>query len=199
MIDKNVDILRRELSEYAKRSFDRGLVCGTGGNLSVRIPGTETILVTPTNISLADVNPEENILVDFEGRVVDSPMGLMPSKETSFHLSAYRIRPDVKALAHLHPPYATAYANKGEPLPLRTVSARVTLEYVPTIECALPGSTELCDYVSAGLQGFPGVQALLMREHGILTLGQDLKAVFYLADFVEETAKIAFIEANIRV
>ena len=194
----DVDSLRLELSDYARRSFDRGLVYGTGGNLSVRVPGTDTVLITPTGLSLGDAKPEEHILVNLEGEIVQSPLGLKPSEETSFHLSAYRIRPDVQALAHLHPPYATAYSNKRTSLPLVTVSARATLKHVPTVECALPGSAELCDLVTDGLNSFPEARAILMKDHGILTLAIDLKTAYYLADLVEETAKIAFIEENIK-
>ncbi|MBW2030559.1 MAG: class II aldolase/adducin family protein [Deltaproteobacteria bacterium] len=191
-------ILRKELSEYGRRSFERGLICGTGGNLSARIPGTDKVLVTPTGISLGDVRPNENILVSLDGEVLDSPMDLIPSKETSFHLRAYRLRPDINAVAHLHPPYATAYANKGIALPLVTVSARANLKHVPTIECALPGSEELCELVTKGLGDYPEARTLLMKEHGILALGKDLKTAFYLADLVEDTAKVAFIAANIK-
>ena len=72
---------RKELSEFSRRSFQRRLVGGTGGNLSVRIPDTDTVLITPTAISLGDVKPEENILVRLDGEVVESPMGLKASKE----------------------------------------------------------------------------------------------------------------------
>lgn len=193
----DIVFFKQELSEYSKRSFARGLICGTGGNLSIRIPGTDTVLITPTGASLEDITPDDAILIDLAGKIIDSPKGLMPSKEVSFHLKAYEIRPDVQALAHFHPPYATAYANKEKSLPLVTVSARAILTYVPTVESALPGSTELCDYVCESLKQYPEVRAILMREHGILTLGADLKTAYYLADLVEDTAKMAFIEGNI--
>lgn len=194
----DIGFFRQELSEYSKRSFARGLICGTGGNLSIRIPGSDTVLITPTGASLEQMTPGDGILVNLAGEIIDSPKGLKPSKEASFHLKAYQIRPDVQALAHLHPPYATAYSNKETSLPLVTVSARANLTYVPVVETALPGSIELCDFVCASLEQFPDVRAILMKEHGILTLGRDLKTAYYLADLVEDTAKIAFIEGNIR-
>src|SRR5512139_129892 len=122
---RGMGALRRELSEVSRRAFLRGLVTATGGNMSVRVPGTEKILVTPSGISLEEVDPKDNILVDFEGKILSSSRELKPSKETSFHLSVYRLRPDVGAIAHFHPPYATAYSNKGKPLPLATISSRV--------------------------------------------------------------------------
>ena len=190
--------LRGEISKYAKRAYDRGLIRGTGGNLSIRISKNQTVLVTPTDISLAEVKPEENILVDLEGEVIDSPLGLMPSKETSFHLRVYRMHRDVQAVVHLHPPYATAYANKGRPLPMVTVSARAKLQQVPNVGCAPPGSEELCELVAVGLKDYSEARAFLMKEHGILTVGEDLRTAYYLAELVEETAQIAFIEGNIR-
>ena len=117
MKTEKVEIYRQELSFYSQRAFNRGLVSGTGGNLSVRIPGTDTVLVTPTGISLGDVAPDENLLFNLDGDVLDSPKGLKGSKETSFHLAAYRQRPETGAIAHVHPPYATAYSISGKPLP----------------------------------------------------------------------------------
>ena len=193
-----VILARKELTFYSKKSFQRGLISGTGGNLSVRIAGQGMALITPSGVSLDDVEPEISILVTLDGKLLSAPPGLKPSKETSFHLAAYRLRPDIHALAHVHPPYATAYANRMVPLPLVTVSARLNLKHVACIECAIPGSSELSGLVSGCLEANPEARALLMKEHGILTLGKDLKEAFFLADLVEDTAKIAFIEANIK-
>ncbi len=193
----DIDFYRKELSEFSKRSFNRRLVGGTGGNLSVRIPGTDTVLVTPTAISLGDVEPEQNILVNLDGEIVDSPMGLKGSKETGFHLAAYQLRPDIGAIAHVHPPYATAFSNKAKPLPLATISARVNLKHVPWVECYRPGTAELRESVIEGIKANPEVPCILMKEHGILAMGKDLKHAYYIADLTEDTAKIAYIEATI--
>ncbi len=190
--------LRKELADFSRRAYQRGLVSGTGGNVSVRIPNTDRVLVTPTGVSLGDVEPEANLLLDLDGSILENPCGLKPSKESSFHLVVYRLRADSGAIAHLHPPYATAYSNMGKSLPLVTVNSRVILKEVPCIDCALPGSKELCDFVHGGISGYPNVKALLMKEHGILALGPDLKTAFYIADLVEDTAKIAYIAGNIR-
>ena len=194
---ETINRLRNELSDFSKRSFHRGLVSGTGGNISVRIPGTDRVLITASGVSLGDVEPESNLLVDLEGSILDNPLGLIPSKETAFHLVAYQLRPEVRAVVHVHPPYATAYANRMRSLPLATTQARANLKEVPWIECALPGSKELCDFVREGIQRYPATKALLMKEHGILTVGPDLRTAYYLADLVEDTAKIAFITDHI--
>lgn len=195
---KDTDLLRQELCEYSRRSYHRGLTGGTGGNLSVRIAGTDTVMITPSGISLENLEPEECIIVNLDGGIVNALSELEPSKETSFHLGVYRMRPDIHALAHLHPPYATAFSNRVSSLPLVTVQARIKLQYVPTLQSAQPGSDELCESVCSGLERFPDVRAFLMKEHGILVLGEDLHTVYYTGDLVEDTAKIAFIETNIK-
>ena len=193
----DIKTLREKLAEFSQRSFKRHLVSGTGGNLSLRVPGTDKVLVTPSGISLADIEPEMNILVNLKGDILESPMGLKGSKETGFHLEAYRNRKDCDAVAHLHPPYATAYSCLGKDLPLVTISARVVLNRVPCLDCFNPGSSELCKVVSEGIIGNPDSKALLMKEHGILAMAPSIEAAYYLADLIEDTAKIAFVAANI--
>ena len=189
--------LRKELAEFSRRAYNRGLVSGAGGNVSARIPGTDQVLITPTNVSLCDVDPDVNLLVRLDGTMLENPFGLKPSKETGFHLVAYQLRPDVLAISHVHPPYATAYSIKHRLLPLVTINSRIILQEVPCIDCASPGSQELCDFVHGGIKQYPLAKALLMKEHGILALGPDLKTAYYIADLVEDTAKIAFLTENI--
>ena len=189
--------LRHELSDFSKRAFHRNLVGGTGGNMSVRIPGSDKVLITPSGVSLGDVEPETNLLVRLDGTILENPANLVPSKETGFHLAAYELRTDVGGIAHVHPPYSTAYSCRGISLPMVTISARVILKEVPAIECALPGSGELREFVKKGILRYPGVKALLMAEHGILALGPDIKTAYYLADLVENTAQVAFVAGNI--
>lgn len=199
-MNKEMEIisLRKELAEFSRRLFNRGLVSGTGGNLSVRVPGTDTALITPTGICLGDIEPEVNLLMKIDGTLIENPCGLKPSKETAFHLAVYQLRPEAGAVSHVHPPYATAYSNRVQSLPMVTVSAQAVLKEVPRIEKAMSGSTELYEYVKAGLRKYPEARVLLMEEHGILAIGADLKSSFYLSDLTEDTAKIAFIADQIK-
>lgn len=199
-MNKEIEIirLRKELAEYSRRSFNRRLVSGTGGNLSVRIPDTDLVLITPTGISLGDIEPEINLLMKIDGTVIESPCALKPSKETAFHLAVYQLRPEAGAVSHVHPPYATAYSNVVESLPMVTVSAQAVLREVPRIESAMSGSRELYEYVKTGLLKYPDARVLMMKEHGILSIASDLKTTYYLADLTEDTAKIAFIESQIK-
>ena len=190
---------RTLLSDYSRRSFARGLVGGAGGNLSVRLPGTDTVLITPTGVSLEEIYPETSVLVDLEGNILESPLGHKGSKETGFHLSAYKLREDVQAVVHVHPPYATAFSVAGQPLPLATVSSRLILKNVPCIPCFNPGSKELADEVTAAISGNPELKAFLMQDHGTLVLGPDITTAYYLADLLEHTAQVAFMVKQIKV
>lgn len=199
-MNKEMEIirLRKELSEFSRRAYNRGLVSGTGGNMSVRIPGTDIALITPTGICLGDIEPEINLLMKIDGTIIENPCGLRPSKETAFHLAVYQLRPEAGAVAHVHPPYATAYSNRVQSLPMVTVSAQAVLKEVPRIESAMSGSTELYEYVKAGLRKYPSARVLMMEEHGILAVAPDLKTSYYLSDLTEDTAKIAFIASQIK-
>ncbi len=190
--------LRKELADYSRRIYSRGLVSGTGGNMSVLVPGTDTVLITPTGICLGDIDPEINLLMKIDGTIIENPCGLKPSKETAFHLAVYQLRPEAGAVAHVHPPYATAYSNRMSSLPMVTVSAQAVLKEAPCIESAMSGSTELHEYVKAGLRKYPAAKVLLMKEHGILAVAPDLKTSYYLSELTEDTAKIAFIASQIK-
>ena len=190
--------LREELARVSRLSYHRGHVGGTGGNISARIPGEDAVLVTATGISLEDTTPENIVKVTMFAEVCDEACAHRPSKETGFHCAVFRLREDVGAIVHVHPPYATAFSCLNEPLPLVTISARANLKQVPCVALAPAGSAELRRYVEDGIKAYPGVRALLMRDHGILALGKDLVTAYNVADLVEDTAKIAFAYLTMR-
>ena len=143
---------KKDLAKFSRLSYDRGLVAARGGNLSIRIPGTERVLITPSGISLRDITPDIIIEVDIHGNLSKGKKNLKPSKETPFHTSIYRLRDDVMAIAHVHPPFATALSLKDKPFPVLTAPGMVNLVKVPLVEFAFMGTKELCDlYKSKGL------------------------------------------------
>jgi len=182
---------RKELAQFSRLSYDRGLVAARGGNLSIRIPGTQRVLITPSGISLRDITPDIIIEVDVHGNLSNGKRNLKPSKETPFHTSIYRLRDDVMAIAHVHPPCATALSLKGKPLPILTAPGMVNLVKVPLVEFAFMGTKELCDFVSEGVKRNMDVKALLLKGHGIIAMGPDLASAYYIADLVEDCAKVA--------
>jgi L-ribulose-5-phosphate 4-epimerase len=182
---------KKELAQFSRLSYDRGLVAARGGNLSIRIPGTERVLITPSGISLRDITPDIIIEVDIHGNLSKGKKNLKPSKETPFHTSIYRLRNDVMAIAHIHPPFATALSLKDKPFPILTAPGMVNLVKVPLVEFAFMGTKELCDFVSEAVKQNMDVKALLLKGHGIIAMGPDLASAYYIADLVEDCAKVA--------
>lgn len=190
--------LRKDLTHFSILSYDRNLVAAKGGNISARIPDKELILITPSGISLRDITPEAILKVDLDGNVIDSKSGLKPSKETPFHTAIYKNRPGVNAVFHLHPPYATGLSLKGLPLPMITAPAIVNLKEVPTIDFALMGTRELHQMVEEGIKKHKEAKAFLLKQHGIIAMGTDIASTFYIADLVEDCAKVEFISSLIK-
>jgi L-ribulose-5-phosphate 4-epimerase len=182
-----------ELTAVCRKAFQRGLVGGAGGNISVRIKGREEALISATGASLGDISPATIVRVDFTGKVLEAHGDCRPSKETGFHMCIYRMRPHVGAVVHLHPPFATAFAVRGKELPLVTDGAVTNLKHVPVIAHALSGSPELHRLVEEALRNYPEAKAILMERHGMFTMGPNLTVAYNLADLVEDTAKIALL------
>jgi ribulose-5-phosphate 4-epimerase/fuculose-1-phosphate aldolase len=191
--DPIIALLTEELVATCKKAFDRGLVGGAGGNISVRVPDREEALISATGVSLGDLAPATVVRVDFKGKVLDAQGSCRPSKETGFHISVYRHRPQVGAVVHLHPPFATAFAVRGKELPLVTDGAMANLKYVPLVGHAPSGSPELHRIVEEGLRKYPDAKAILMERHGMFSMGPNLTVAYNLADLVEDTAKIALL------
>jgi L-ribulose-5-phosphate 4-epimerase len=188
------EALARELVRYSRLCYDRGLAAGSGGNLSVRVPGTDAILVTASGVSLRDVAPENIVAVEQGGRVREAPAGLKPSKEIGFHLEIFRERPQVNAVIHVHPAHAIVFATRGIPIPLVTISAILKLKQGPIVPAAPPGSQELCDHVArAASEAAPEATIIPMARHGLVAFGPSLCAAFDDAEMASETARVALL------
>jgi len=189
--------LAEELAATCKKAFQRGLIAGAGGNISARIPHREEALITATGVSLGDITPATIVRVDLNSQTLEAHGECRPSKEMGFHLSAYRLRPHVNAVVHLHPPYATAFAVRNKTLPLVTDGAMANLKYVPVVGFAPSGSAELHRLIEEGLRNYPDAKAILLERHGMFSMGPNLTVAYNLADLVEATGQIALFSALI--
>ncbi len=193
LVSKHDDIAQ-ELCRYSLLCYERGLATGSGGNLSVRVPGTDLILVTASGIALRDIRPGNIVVVDVQGRVIEAPAGLKPSKEIGFHLEVFRKRPGVNAVIHVHPAHAIVIASRRSPIPLATISAQLKLKQGPLVPDAPPGSAELCEHVArSAAESGPEASVLLMERHGLIAFNGSLGAAFDDAELAAETAKIALL------
>jgi L-ribulose-5-phosphate 4-epimerase len=190
---EEVEALKAEVARVSRRCYERGLVGGSGGNISVRIPGTDEVLITRTGVILGDVTPEDVVQIDLQGRPLD-PGAPRPSKEVPFHTVVYRLRPDVNAIVHLHPCYTVVCSLKLKDLPLVTVSARLGLgPRVPCVPVAYSGTRLLAQYVARALKEVPEAKVMLLAAHGLNAMAADLETAYALADLTEFTAKQACI------
>ncbi len=189
--------LRQRLVKLAHRAYFLGLVPGISGNLSVRVPGREQIVIKATGLSMGDITVEDTLLLDFAGNVLEQSTR-RPSKERYFHLAIYRQRPDAGAVAHLHPPHVLAFAAAHQLPPLLTGASRTFLGgKIALVPPAPSGSRELADLVGQAFAD-PKIMAAILAEHGTITIGRDLYDAFYLSQYLEDAARTALLVDRLR-
>lgn len=181
----NHDLLRQEICRVGKMLHQSGFVAGCDGNISVRV-GHDLVLSTPTSLCKGMMEPEDLVLADMSGAQVNGHRH--PSSELGMHLLFYRMRPDVRAVVHAHPPTATAFATVGqaldEPLVAEVV---VTFGSIPLAPYGMPGSSELHDSLRPYIPDHDGI---LMANHGVVTCGHNLLDAYMKMEKVEHYARI---------
>jgi L-fuculose-phosphate aldolase len=177
--------LRRQLVRFGRWVHRLGYTPGTAGNLSVRLD-EHLILATPTGCSKALLHSADMVIVDNDGHKLSGMRNV--TSEIGMHLAVYRMRPDIQAIVHTHPPIATAFAACGKALD-QPICAEIimTTGLVPLAPYATTGTEE----VSASLQPFiPGHDAILLANHGLLTYGPSLTDAFMKTETVEHFAQV---------
>jgi len=187
--------LKASLIKVSKLAGSRGWCPGTSGNISVLNPDTGEVYIKISGRSMSDLKPTDILTLNLDGKVIDGSG--RPSKEVNFHLGIYKKRKDVKAVLHTHPPYATAYATAGKPLPMVTATAKLILKKVPIVDYAPPGSKELADLVVSKFED-PDVRSVIMKNHGVVSVGADIYRALYVTEWVENEAETAFLSSIIK-
>lgn len=178
--------LKEDIVEVGRRIYNLGFVAANDGNISVRT-GDNEILTTPTGVSKGFMTPDMIIKVDMAGNQLEGE--LKPSSELRLHLEVYRQRPDVRALLHAHPPVATAFTVAGIPLDRPVLpEIVVSLGRIPTAKYATPSTEELPASIRPFLEKH---DAILLENHGALTVGGDLFNALFKMEQIEHFAKIS--------
>ncbi len=180
--------LRADIVGVCRRLYERGLIAGPDGNVSVRF-GDDAMLVTPTGMSKVDVQPEDLVVVGMDGRRLSGYRE--PSSEVSLHVRIYLRRPDVGAVVHAHPPVATGFAVAGEGFERYVLPELIVqLGAVPLVPYETPGTASLpdeCDpYINAH-------DALLLANHGAVTTGPTLLVAHQRMESLEHAARITLV------
>ncbi|WP_371371648.1 class II aldolase/adducin family protein [Sporomusa aerivorans] len=186
--------LKAQVCQLGRRMYDSGFVAANDGNISVRLNERE-ILTTPTGVSKGFMTPEMLITVDTAGNVLTANGDWRPSSELKMHLKVYKERPDVTAVVHAHPPYATTFAIARKPLNQPLVAeAVVSLGCVPVAAYATPSTSEIPASIEPYLQDF---DAVLLANHGALAWGCDLVTAYHKLESVEFYAKLTFLSTQL--
>jgi L-fuculose-phosphate aldolase len=178
--------LKQAIVRVAKRLDEKGILTSTDGNLSARLADGGT-LITPSGSCKGQLEAEKIVRLFRDGSVRSG----RPSSEIALHRMIYARRPDVQAIVHAHPPYATAYAVAGMPLDQPILSeAILTLGRVPVASYAMPTAEELARSVEPLVEQH---DAVLLRFHGAICFARDIEQAGYLMETLEHVARIDFI------
>jgi L-fuculose-phosphate aldolase len=180
--------IKREIIDICQRIYLRGYVAANDGNVSVR-QDENRVIMTPTGMSKGFLKVDQLVTVDMDGRQIAGTC--KPSSEAVLHLDIYKSRADVNAVVHAHPPTATGFAVAGIPL-TKCVLPEVIISVgsVPIAEYATPGSAELPMVMRDYLKDH---DAVLLANHGALTVGKTLIQAHYRMETIEHFAKIMFV------
>jgi len=172
-----------------------GLVVWTSGNLSARVPGDELMVIKPSGVPYDELTPEAMVVCDLFGEVVDGE--LEPSSDAATHGYIYRHLPEVGGIAHTHSAYATAWAIRGEPIPcVMTAMADEFGGDIPVGPFALIGDEEIGRGVVETVASHRS-PAVLMRGHGVFTLGEGPRDAIKAAVMCEDAARIVHLARSL--
>jgi L-ribulose-5-phosphate 4-epimerase len=166
-----------------------GLVAWTSGNVSARVPaaGGDLMVIKPSGVAYADLTPESMVVCDLGGTPVDGEY--QASSDTAAHAYVYRHMPGVGGMVHTHSPYATAWAARGEPIPcVLTAMANEFGGEIPVGPFALIGGDHIGRGIVATLTGHRS-PAVLMRSHGVFTIGPTAQDAVKAAVMCEDVAR----------
>jgi L-ribulose-5-phosphate 4-epimerase len=165
------------------------LVTWTSGNISARDSETGYVVIKPSGVRYEDLKPEHMVVVDLDGKRIEGE--LKPSSDTASHLYIYRHRPDVGGVVHTHSPYSTAFAALGKPIPVYLTA--MADEFGGPIPCggfALIGGEQIGQVVIESIGDSP---AVLLKNHGVFTIGPTAQAAVKAAVMVEDVARTVWI------
>ena len=179
--------IKKQICDIGRRIYNRNMVAANDGNISVKLNDNE-FLCTPTGVSKGFMTPDFICKVDREGNVIQANPGFKPSSEIKMHLRCYADREDVGAVLHAHPPTATGFAVAHVPLDrYDMIETVVALGSIPITPYGTPSTYEVPEAIAPYIQEH---DAVLLENHGALTVGSNLVEAYYKMETLELFAKI---------
>jgi L-ribulose-5-phosphate 4-epimerase len=185
--------LKEELVQLHLELPKNNLVVWTGGNVSARDPETGLVVIKASGIRYEEMRPEHMVVVDLDGKIIEG--NFKPSSDTASHLYIYKHRVDVRGVVHTHSAYATAFAAVNKPIPV--VLTAIADEFGGPIPCgrfALIGDESIGKIVIESIGKSP---AVLLKNHGVFTIGKDAKSAVKAAIMTEDNAKTVWLALQI--
>ena len=181
---------KNEYLAASHRAFACGLAAGSGGNVSMRIPDTDRMIVKPSGITLGEASEENLIVTDLEGNLLEG--ALRPTKETNLHGGLYRALPGIGAVVHVHPVYAIMCANTLSEMPLVTKQMKQIMSRpVPVLKIKTNTVDAVgMEMVFALLREQPDICCFLLEEHGVVSFAKTAADAENNAELVEENARV---------
>jgi L-fuculose-phosphate aldolase len=178
---------REEVAYFMRRLYNRGLSSSSAGNVSRRIG--DRVLITPAALDKGETRADQIAVVELDGTSL-TPQ-LKPTCELDLHLGVYRNRPDVMAVTHAHPPFGTTFASSGKEIMLSlTIETYALVRKIAWAEFSLAGSAKLAEDTA---QALLHANVCLMRNHGVITVGNSLFKAFDLLEVTEMAAKMTWL------
>jgi L-fuculose-phosphate aldolase len=180
--------LKKDIIETGRMLYEHEFISSSDGNISIKID-EKRILTTPTGMNKGLLKRSDLVVVDRKGKKLQGMKN--PSSEIDMHLFIYDTRPDISAIVHAHPPYCTGFAAAGIPLD-RCVLPEVilTIGAIPLASYATPSTKEVAESLK---ELVPNSDALLLANHGAVTLGKNLKDAYWKMERIEHASKISYI------
>lgn len=180
--------LRQDIVEVGRLVFQKGWIAANDGNISIRLDESR-VLCTPTGVCKGMMHPDDLIICDLEGNKLIGRKER--TSEIMMHLTIYKLRPDVRAVVHAHPPVATGFATAGRALNQALLpEVIIGLGCVPLAAYGLPGTPELTEPM---LPYIPKYNALLLANHGAVAYGDEVFQSYFRMETVEHYARISFV------
>ena len=186
-----INTIKEEMIKAALRAYQLGLQTGNGGNLSCRVPASDTIIIKGSGLSFGECTQDNFVLVTIDGEVIGGAG--KPSRELLTHLCIYRLRPDIHGIFHTHSPWSIACADYSREIPLITGHAKAKLGPVPVLRSEDQATADFARAVEKLLTEKPKLRAFVQSGHGIFGLGEDITQAEHNVELVEETSQIAFL------
>jgi L-ribulose-5-phosphate 4-epimerase len=181
--------LRRQVYRANMALPANGLVSWTSGNVSGRDPESNLVVIKPSGVLFDELSPENMVVVDLEGKIVEGTLGA--STDTASHVYIYRNRPEVMGVTHTHSNYATAFSMMGKPIPVYLTA--IADEFGGPIPCggyARIGGRQIGEEILRSIGNSP---AILMKNHGVFTIGKSVQAALKAAVMVEDIARTVWL------